>query len=79
MCMASLPEGAKWDQYCVTDGFVAKSSPMEALFLCRCDADDQEFGNSLQFVAGCNKCLNIAPDHRAHCDQACASSTVGVL
>ncbi|KAF7561011.1 hypothetical protein G7046_g3124 [Stylonectria norvegica] len=48
-----------------------------ALYICLCEGANQEIGDHLEVLCGCDKCLNIGPDYRGRCRTPCLSGDTG--
>ncbi|CAM1507820.1 Fc.00g046680.m01.CDS01 [Cosmosporella sp. VM-42] len=48
-----------------------------ALYICLCEGTNQDVGNHLELLCGCDKCLNIGPDFRGRCQTPCSTGQCG--
>ncbi|KAI9898764.1 hypothetical protein N3K66_007124 [Trichothecium roseum] len=73
------PEERLAEGYCNTpnaacqDG-VPPVDVTEALFICLCGAEDDEVGDKLDVLCGCDSCLVVGPDYRGRCERPCAQA-----
>ncbi|KAG6029145.1 hypothetical protein E4U41_000461 [Claviceps citrina] len=66
------------EAYCATPHAVCSSGKPStgintALYICLCNDAGQKFGNTLDLVCACDKCLVAAPDFRGRCETPCHS------
>lgn len=49
------------------------SNVTSALYICLCEGANQEVGNHIELLCGCDTCLNIGPDFRGRCETPCVA------
>ncbi|KAF4991709.1 hypothetical protein FDECE_13940, partial [Fusarium decemcellulare] len=70
------------DAYCKTpnascSGGSPSTKISSALYICLCDEINQEVGNHLELLCGCDTCLNVGPDFRGRCKTPCLPGKSG--
>lgn len=68
--------------YCSTPmatcpGGTPPSNVTSALYICLCEGANQEVGDHLELLCGCDTCLNIGPDYRGRCETPCVAGKPG--
>ncbi|QPH03798.1 hypothetical protein C2857_000174 [Epichloe festucae Fl1] len=66
------------DAYCATPHAVCSSGKPStgintALYICLCNDPGQKYGDKLDLLCACDKCLVVAPDFRGRCETPCRS------
>ncbi|QUC22848.1 uncharacterized protein UV8b_07089 [Ustilaginoidea virens] len=66
------------EAYCTTPSAVCgngkpSTSVNTALYICLCDDPGQKYGNKLDLLCACDKCLVVGPDFRGRCETPCHS------
>ncbi|KAF7534837.1 hypothetical protein G7Z17_g13296 [Cylindrodendrum hubeiense] len=52
-------------------GGTPSSNVTSALYICLCEGANQEVGNHIELLCGCDTCLKIGPDFRGRCETPC--------
>ena len=58
-------------------GGTPPSNVTSALYICLCEGANQEVGDHLELLCGCDTCLNIGPDYRGRCETPCVAGKAG--